>query len=406
MKHTPRWLAPAALALGIAGTLLLGLAMASGSDTIKTGLSSADQLRRDAASASAHAPAGIVRAAGTHLVLDGQPWRFLGFNDYQLTSQTYSGYTCGGEHPDTEVSQDFAQMHRLGVTVVRTWFFQSYVAGRNWSAFDRVLRDAARYGIRVIPVLSNQWGTCEDFNRSPTMYKTLAWYQSGYGTELDYGLPLSYRDYAVSVTQHYAGDPRIAFWQLMNEAEDADSMGGVCREADAAAALRSFGDDMATALKRADPAHLVSLGTIGGGQCGTAGKDYQLVHAGSIDVCETHDYTPSPQVDARINPCASLNKPMFIGERGFTADAGTGATNDQTITTRAMYVDKDMAAAFASDGCQGYLLWSWTSGSSDSYGINASDPIGPIVLADSRTVTSVQAVYATLIMQAIKRSRH
>ncbi|MGH3608515.1 MAG: hypothetical protein ACRDRD_10585 [Pseudonocardiaceae bacterium] len=342
-----------------------------------------------------------MRAAGTHLVLDGQPWRFLGFNDYQLTSQSYSGYTCGGEHSDAEVAADFAQMHRLGVTVVRTWFFQSYVADRGWSAFDRVLSDAARYGIRIVPVLANQWGTCEDYNRTPVLYKALGWYQSGYRTELEYGLHLSYRTYAVRVAEHYAGDTRIAFWQLMNEAEAANSRGGRCQEATAAGALRSFGDDMARALKAADPAHLVSLGTIGGGQCGTAGADFQFVHAGSIDLCEGHDYTATPQGSPRINPCLALHKPMFIGERGFVANLGTGSTTAQTLATRATYVKIDIASTFAQDGCDGYLLWSWTNGSSQSYGVGSGDPVGSVLLADSRTVVTVRAVYLTIIWHSL-----
>ncbi|MDQ6691765.1 MAG: cellulase family glycosylhydrolase, partial [Candidatus Dormibacteraeota bacterium] len=365
----------------------------------------AEQLSGRAVVASRNAPAGIIRATGTHLVLDGEPWRFVGFNDYQLTSQSYSGYTCGGQHSDAEVAFDFAQMHRLGATVVRTWFFQSYVAGRNWSAFDRVLTNAARYGIRIIPVLSNQWGTCEDYNRTPVRYKTLAWYRAGYRTDLDYGMPLSYRTFALAVARHYAGDARIAFWQLMNEAEAADSLAGRCQEAAAAGALRRFGDDMAGSLKAVDPDHLVSLGTIGGGQCGTAGADFPLVHAGSIDMCEVHDYTPTPQSAPRANPCLSLHKPMFIGERGFVADLGTGSTTPQTLTTRARYVKADIAGAFAEDACDGYLLWSWTSGSSQSYGVGPGDPAGSVLLTASRTLTTARAVYLTLVSNLLRGGR-
>jgi hypothetical protein len=356
----------------------------------------ADELLRKSVTASAEGPPGIVRAVGTHLVLNGEPWRFLGFNAYQVTSRSYAGYTCGGAHSDQEVDSDFARMHELGVTVVRTWFFQSYVAGRSWAAFDRVLADAARHQIRVIPVLTNQWGSCEDYDRTPLQYKALGWYQSGYRTDLSYGLPLPYRDFAVGVARHYAGDPRVAFWQLVNEAEAADSPGGPCQEAAAAATLRGFADDMAESIKKADPAHLVSLGTVGGGQCGTAGSDYQLVHAGAIDLCEAHDYVARPQQTPRPNPCLALHKPMFIGERGFTADVGRGATSAATLRARAAYVQTDIANTFAADGCDGYLLWSWASGPSVSYDIGAGDPVGPVLRRLSTTVATPLAVYVAV----------
>ena len=46
-------------------------------------------------------------------------------------------------------------------------------------------------------------------------------------------------------------------------------------------------------IKSIDPNHLVSLGTIGSGQCGTSGDYYKQLHAiPTIDLCEVHDYDP------------------------------------------------------------------------------------------------------------------
>ena len=356
-------------------------------------LTAVGALRSAAAQAEVGMRPGIVRAVGTHLVVDGQPWRFLGFNDYQLTSQTYAaGFTCGGQHTDAAVAADFADMHRLGVTVVRTWFFQSFVAGRTWTAFDRVLADAAKNSIRVIPVLSTQWGDCENFNHAPLAYKSLAWYRSDYMTQPDYGMPLSYHDYAVMVAQHYAGDPRIAFWQLMNEAEAADSRGGGCNEHDAAATLRAFADNMTAAVKSADPYHLVSLGTSGGGQCGSVGADYAYINGGSIDICEYHDYATTPVTAPRVNLCSGLQKPLFVGERGFKADLGSGAVTSQTLQQRARYFATDIQGSLGADACQGYLLWSWSRGPSVSYDVSPSDPTAA-VLVSAMSLASAEAVY-------------
>lgn len=359
----------------------------------------ADQLFGEAQRASEEAAPGIVRSVGVHLVLDGQPWRFVGFDDYKLTSQLYSdGFTCGGEHSDAEVDQTLAQMSRMGVTVVRTWFFQSYVAGRGWAAFDRVLNLAGKYGIRVIPVLANQWGACEEYKQAAQVYRSIAWYQFGYRINREYGVALPYRDYALSVARHYAGDPRIAFWQLMNEAEALDFLGGRCDETQASRALRSFADDMSGALKSVDGAHLVSLGTLGGSQCGTVGPDFQFIHGGAVDICEYHDYQATPQLRG-ANRCLALGKPTFVGERGFASDVGTRQTTAQTLATRASYVKQDIESVFADDRCVGYLLWSWGS-ESTAYDVGPQDPIAQVLLADSRTITRPLAVYLTVWLAA------
>ena len=356
-------------------------------------LTPVDALQRAAQQAELGMPPGIVRTVGTHFVVDGQPWRFLGFNDYKFTSQTYAaGFTCGGQHSDSELAADFVAMHQLGVTVVRTWFFQSFVAGRDWSAFDRVLAAAGRNGIRVIPVLANQWGSCENFNHTQQQYKTLGWYRSGYADHADYGMPMSYADYATAVAKHYAGDSRIAFWQLMNEAEALDSQGGVCHEQAAAKAIRSFADHMTGVVKAADPYHLVSLGTSGDGHCGISDGDYEFVHAGAVDVCEYHDYTAFPAPAARSNACAGLQKPLFAGERGFKADLGSGAVTPDTLNRRARYFAADIQAALGSDACQGYLIWSWSEGRSVSFDVSRNDPAAGLI-QQSAGLVSPEAVY-------------
>ena len=72
-------------------------------------------------------------------------------------------------------------------------------------------------------------------------------------------------------------------------------------------------------VKSIDANHLVSLGTIGSGQCGADGPRYQAVHAiPTIDLCEYHDYgapdvgVPGDEFNGlqlRIDQCDALNKP-------------------------------------------------------------------------------------------------
>jgi mannan endo-1,4-beta-mannosidase len=347
------------------GFLLLALAAAAPADT---DVAFADTAATPSAPASA-----FVHRSGTTLTLNGRPWRFVGFNNYQLTSQP-GGFSCGAPLDQGTLDGILLDAKRSGASVIRTWFFQSYydldAQGRpmtpSWSAFDRVLSAAAAYGLKVVPVLVNEWQACEPSSTN----KNLAYYQSGYRSP-GYGYPLSFQTYATTVAAHYAGNPTIAFWQIGNELENNVPSGcTAAAETAGAKALRAFADSVTSAIKGVDPNHLVSLGTMGGGQCGLAGSDYEYVHAGNVDLCEYHDYGDPTQaipndgynlLAQRIVQCRALDKPLFVGESGIVADVGrsgqsTGAITSVSLQLRAGFFEAKMTAAFG-DGLVGYLLW-------------------------------------------------
>ncbi len=359
----------------------------------------------------------FVRRSGERLTLNGKDWRFVGFNDYQLTS--VPGSTVCGEAIDrATLNWILANARNDGATVIRTWFFQSYydmtnASGRwlrinsTWTAFDRVLDAAAAHHLKVIPVLMNEYPTCE-----PTQTNMdLSFYKSGYA-QPGGGYPLSFRAYATTVARHYANNSTVAFWQLGNELENVDPRG--CNEPASAKALRAFADGMTAAIKSADPNHLVSLGTIGTNQCGLAGADYRYVHAGAVDMCEYHDYGAAsrsiPQDGANglartISQCRALNKPVFIGEAGIRADVGddgrsTGKITGGSLNLRAGFFDAKMTAAFRS-GVVGYLIWdkrqfaSWSLQNYDGgggYEIGPVDPANAVTASIARTFGAVPGI--------------
>jgi endo-1,4-beta-mannosidase len=252
-----------------------------------------------------------------------------------------------------------------GQNVFRAWFFQRLAttsgSQRDWSAFDHTLAVAQAHGERVIATLGNQWGDCEE---QPPVYKTESWYQSGYRASLD-GLPNSYRDWVAAVVARYRNNSTIMAWQLINEAEDATSRGGWC-SGSAATSLRAFTSDMASLVKSIDGNHLLSLGTIGTGQCGTAGGQYQWVHSvPGIDLCEYHDYGSAGSVlpgalQNRIDQCQAIGKPLFVGETGIQVGSVGSAENRAA----------DFAAKFNaqfSAGVQGELVWDWVDGANVAY---------------------------------------
>ena len=331
---------------------------------------------------------GFVSARGTRLTVNGHRWRFVGYN-----MPCAQPFILGDSQPF--VFQSIATSS--GATALRMWFFQSNGGPTNWAPFDEAIATAKAYGMRIIPTLVNEWPTCEP----TTGVKTQGWYQWGYQQTGD-GYPLSFRDFAVQVAAHYANEPGIAFWQLVNEAEAPTGPDNqlTCNEPAAAQALRSFTDDMAGALHAVDHNHLVSLGTLGGSQCGITGTDYSYVHGGAVDLCEFHDYGDplSPletgQTDAlaaRLQECRSLphgGKPLFVGEAGIvhnvqpTPPEPPAGSSDPPVTIdslnlRASLFQAKINAAFTA-GAAGFEIWfkgPAFDSTSDSYSIGDGDPV-------------------------------
>jgi endo-1,4-beta-mannosidase len=298
-------------------------------------------------------------------------------NIYNANSRNNCWYTMGdGEALAQSLSQIGPHMD-----VFRAWFFQSLATTngvRDWAAFDHTLSVARSHGVKVIATLTNQWGDCE---QADPIYKTEAWYQSWYRLR-DASLPVSYREWVAEVVTRYRSDPTILAWQLVNEAEDLTSKGGRCSST-ATRTLMNFTSDMARVVKSIDHNHLLSLGTVGTGQCGTQGAEYQEVHSvPGIDLCEFHDYghplspLPGDQWNGfmvRVRQCNALNKPLFVGETGIkTSSIGS-------LEARAKAFAAKFAAQFQA-GVVGQLIWDWRDGAhggsaQDSYEVGPGDPV-------------------------------
>jgi hypothetical protein len=337
--------------------------------------------------------AGFVTRSATQLVVNGQPWKFAGYNLPCAQPFTLSTGELGSYLDDIQ--------NNSNANTVRMWFFQSNGGPGNWAPFDNVIAALKARGMRVIPTLVNEWNACEP----TTTNKSLSWYQTGYKQTND-GYPLSFRNFATQVAAHYADEPTIAFWQLVNEAE-APNADGTCTESTATAGLRSFSDDMATAIHQVDPHHLVNLGTQGTGQCGANGSaDYRNVHAGALDLCEYHDYGDAGQampsngvnlLKERIADCHALGKPIFVGESGIAGNVqpdgsepacpnwpncpAPGQLTFQTLQQRATFFQAKIQAANTA-GVVGYVIWfksPYYAPSTDHYAIGDGDPTEPVL---------------------------
>jgi hypothetical protein len=309
---------------------------------------------------------GFVQRSGKQLLLDGEPYTFSGLNVYYANSRG----RCG---PSVDLGDTLDQWGG-GKEVLRAWFFQNLATSdgeRDWSAFDQTIAIAKERGYRIIATLANQWGDCD----TGYGYKSEDWYRSGYKAKDPLGT-VSYRDYVAEIVSRYRDDPTILAWQLVNEAEDKTGPHGGC-PADAADVLQSWATDVSGLIKSLDPNHLVSLGTIGGGQCGTSSTEYRRVHdIPTIDLCEVHDVGHPDStmpgdawngMQASLNFCNALNKPLFVGESGIAVESPDG------LQARA----DEFAAKFkaqAAAGVVGELAWLWSPFDSIGYDIGPTDP--------------------------------
>lgn len=230
---------------------------------------------------AAHADGNFAGHDGTQFTLGGKTFRPVGVNLYGAASDP-AIYSCGlaPKNADSELDGWFARIRaETGANVVRVWAFQRFTAGgTNFAALDRVLRLAAKNGLKVIPVLEDQYGNCSQGGE-----RDADWYASGYQQPYG-GYPLSYRDYAARVVGRYKNDPTIFAWMLMNEA--ASARNGVGDPA----ALLYFTTDMSNVVKTLDPNHLLTLGVSGGVHLGVWGALQQLHALPTIDFIDYHDY--------------------------------------------------------------------------------------------------------------------
>ena len=317
---------------------------------------------------SASSPEFVSRQ-GTVLTLGGKPYTFTGLN-------IYSAY-------ERDLDSALAKIGSAPA-VVRVWFFQhmATVSGRrDWAGLDSVLAVARAHGVKVVPVLADQWGSSTD---GPVKY--LPWWPAPYGGD-GYRARLwsssdlvPYRQWVQQVVSRYKGDPTIAYWQLINEGE-ARNPDGTDNEMVARGAVHAFAEDIGGLVKSIDPDHLVSLGTVPG-EAGSQEADYAYIHRpASIDIADYHDYrfpySPMGNTDAYNGLAASIDRIHALGKVIVIGESGIHWTSldTPTLSRRAGLIGQKMSAALHA-GVSGYLLWCWNdpATAASDYEIGPNDP--------------------------------
>ncbi len=288
------------------------------------------------------------------------PW--VGVNVPGLAA-TQAIYNCDGvkqAHDDSQrVQSVLASLSADGVQVVRFWAFQSYATNpqgkRDWTALDRVVSQAAADHIYLIPVLGNNWPSCDYWPASAwpnggSRKDTSGWYDGRYQSPYD-GYPASYTSWAQEIVSRYAGNSTILAWEILNEPRAAS-------EASAdLGSFRAFAAKATAAVQAADPGKPVSLGSLAEGEPGFSSADYAATYtAAGATLLTAHDYR-APDFDGCASGCLdtttgasrTLQQPFYVGEMGFKSCDGTqqaGVLHDRLLSA-------------INAGASGVLLWSY-----------------------------------------------
>jgi mannan endo-1,4-beta-mannosidase len=291
-------------------------------------------------------PAGFVYRQGRDLMLDGRPYRFVGFNSFGIT-----GCATGTPWEQDEMDAYFTSLPPASMT--RTWAFEAYGVAR----LEPLVARAEAWGQKLILTLANAGADCGE------SLKGNDWYQDGYRG--------GYLSWVRTVVARFKDSPAIGMWEIMNEPGHLSTVDS--------ATMKSFLDGAAAAIKGVDPQHLVSSGSMAEYTPGST--DFQLIHSGpDIDVGGLHEYDQdhSDQIISRhlaktLTPLYRLGKPFIIGETGILAGPGCPISPQQ----RADMFRRELDGDFLS-GVAGVLIWTYSpyprTDSTCLYQVRAPDP--------------------------------
>ncbi len=281
----------------------------------------------------ARQPSAFVQRKGENLVLNGEPYSFVGTNAY---------YLAGPFFPEEYMADVIATLAARGVEVIRVFTEPWCDLGR----VERMLDLGGQYGIRFILTLQDFYGKTDGW-----------WFKEEYKTK---GLP-----HIHNIVSLFANRPEILMWELMNEplcpAQDADK---ACWEA-----LYHWAQVTSEEVKRLDPNHLVSAGTYRAGFDALAIETFRRIQAlDTIDLVSVHGEGGKLAAGERQMErglARELGKPIYFGEVQITGlDKQCQPLSEGALQERAEAITADLKV-LEDLGIDGYLLWQYAYGGVD-----------------------------------------
>jgi hypothetical protein len=315
----------------------------------------------------ARAQSGFITASGTSLMLNGQPFKYIGF-DTGMEGVCWDGNNWTTAEMDTY----FSHLPPDGMTRIFT------VQNAGTSIVSQIVTEAAKYNQHLIFVLGDDNSYCSDTSGSPSgagSGKTLAFYQSGWRG--------NYLSWVNTIVPMFADNPTIAMWEVANEPFHTGATNVPL------ATMESYVSGTAAAVRADDPNHLISVAPADTGDLGGSSNYTAVMNDPNINVLDFHDYAWDYENGAEISSnfaqvqsaAQQLNKPFMVDEAG--VEAGTGCTPTPgasnaglTFQGRVTYLITK-ANDYLSSGASGIAFWDYEQdGSNCTYEvIPPSDPM-------------------------------
>jgi endo-1,4-beta-mannosidase len=171
-----------------------------------------------------------------------------------------------------------------GFRVLRFWMFENREISEQISKLNEICDAVSPHGIKLIVSLADKWGYMQNYKIDES------WYREGYKN--------GYLDYISQLTGALSGRDEIMLWELINEPW-TDNFDVFC----------DFVVSSAGAVRKADPNHMISVGTVGGiGD--KLGSYFSLFRKGNfrklysmdlLDAVSLHDYSYDSGIFERLD---------------------------------------------------------------------------------------------------------
>lgn len=301
--------------------------------------------------AAVAAPANKVTRKGTQLLLNGQPYRMVGFGMWPMAVTSWCRPPNYDGRSVVDLPKYLADIRKTAprVNSIRVWFVQQFALNNgswDYSGFDACLAAADAAGFKVIACLEDNWSYERTKSHLPALDTT--WFNSGYKSSVLTKEKVPYRQYVQQVVKRYAGDPRISMWELVNEGN---------------AMTTSFAQDVSGLIKGIDASALVGTGGVG--------TSSSILALPTIDAGSYHYYSDYGQTGWQSvqRAAAAAGKPWYLGEYGVSS----------TGTTRANAVSSLLSSVFAAPNSAGVLYWQYAESGGDQFKVGAGDPVLPVL---------------------------
>ena len=327
---------------------------------------------------SSPSPSSFVSASGTNLMLNGNIWKFIGFNAYGMEG-CWNG-TAGKAWTNAELDTYFSGLPPNGLT--RIWAEQVF----GTSNITNIVAQATKYNQHLILSIGNDDGNCNPTTDDPNQTgEPLSFYQGGWQTQ--------YVGWVNQIVPLFADNPTVAMWEIANEPGQATAV--------PEATMATYMSGAAAAIKAVDPNQLIESGFNYDGNANNQNSgnlaDYEAVqNSPNINVISFHDYSYDYENKATLSggftnaqkASVALNKPFIAGEAGVEAGDSTCTnylTQSQRVTffqTKANdYLSGIGPSGAGSPDASGIMFWVYEPEGSgaicaqNNYDITVGDPV-------------------------------